>query len=36
MRIEILDGTKTSFQATGKHEEGDKVLKVNAKGKIEF
>jgi hypothetical protein len=34
MKIEIVDGTKTGFQATGKHAEGDKVLKVNAHGKI--
>jgi hypothetical protein len=35
MKIEIVDGTKTGFQATGKHAEGDKVLKVNAHGRIE-
>ena len=35
MKIEILDGTKTGFQATGIHAEGDKLLKVNAHGKIE-
>jgi hypothetical protein len=35
MKIEIVDGAKNSFQATGKHAEGDKVLKVNAHGKIE-
>lgn len=35
MKIEIVDGTKTGFQATGKHAEGDKVLKVNAQGNIE-
>ncbi len=35
MKIEIVDGTKTGFQATGKHAEGDQVLKVNAHGKIE-
>jgi hypothetical protein len=35
MKIEIVNGTKTGFQATGKHAEGDKVLKVNAHGKIE-
>ncbi len=34
MTIEIVDGTKTGFKATGKHIEGDKVLKVNAEGKI--
>ena len=35
MKIEIVDGTKTGFHATGKHAEGDKVLKVNAQGIIE-
>lgn len=35
MKIEIVDGSKTGFQATGKHAEGDKVLKINAHGKIE-
>jgi hypothetical protein len=35
MKIEIIDGTKTGFQATGKHAEGEAVLKVNAHGKIE-
>ena len=35
MKIEIVNGTKTGFQATGKHAEGDKILKVNAHGKIE-
>ena len=35
MKIEIVNGAKASFQATGKHAEGDKVLKVNASGKIE-
>jgi len=35
MKIEIVDGTKTGFQATGKHAEGDKILKVNAHGRIE-
>ena len=34
MKIEIVDGTKTGFQATGKHAEGDKVLKINAEGRI--
>ncbi len=34
MKIEIVDGTKTGFQATGEHAEGDKELKVNAEGKI--
>jgi Tfp pilus assembly protein PilE len=34
MKIEIVNGTKTGFQATGKHAEGDKILKVNAHGKI--
>jgi hypothetical protein len=35
MDIQIIDGSKGRFQATGKHAEGDKVLKVNAHGKIE-
>jgi hypothetical protein len=35
MKIKIINGTKTGFQATGKHAEGDKVLKVNAHGRIE-
>ena len=35
MKIEIVDGAKTTFQATGKHAEGDKILKINAHGKIE-
>lgn len=35
MKIEIMDGTKTGFQATGQHAEGDAVLKINAEGKIE-
>ncbi len=35
MKIEIVNGTKTGFQATGKHAEGDKILKVNAHGRIE-
>ena len=34
MKIEITDGTKTGFQATGKHAEGGKVIKINAEGKI--
>jgi hypothetical protein len=34
MKIEIVDGTKTGFKATGIHAEGDTVLKVNAEGKI--
>jgi len=34
MKIEIIDGSKTGFQATGKHAEGEKVLKINAEGKI--
>jgi len=34
MEIKIIDGTKTGFQATGKHVEGDKVLKINAEGNI--
>ncbi len=35
MDIQIIDGSKGHFQATGKHAEGDKVFKVNAQGKIE-
>ncbi len=35
MDIQIIDGSRGRFQATGKHAEGDKVLKVNAQGKIE-
>ena len=35
MKIEIIDGTKTGFRATGIHSEGDTLLKVNAEGKIE-
>ncbi len=35
MDIQIIDGSKGRFQATGKHAEGDKVFKVNAQGKIE-
>ncbi len=35
MKIEIVDGTKTGFKATGIHAEGDALLKVNAQGKIE-
>jgi len=34
MKIEIIDGSKTGFQATGKHAESEKVLKINAEGKI--
>jgi hypothetical protein len=34
MKIEILNGEKTLFQATGIHAEGDKVLKINAHGKF--
>lgn len=34
MKIEIVDGEKTSFQATGKHAQGDKVFKVDAHGKV--
>ena len=34
MKIEIVDGEKTSFKATGKHAESDKVIKINAEGKI--
>lgn len=35
MKIEIVDGTKTGFKATGQHAEGDAILKINAEGKIE-
>jgi hypothetical protein len=35
IKIEIVDGTKAGFQATGQHAEGDKVVKINAEGKIE-
>ena len=35
MDIQIVDGSKGRFRATGKHAEGDKVLKINAQGKIE-
>jgi hypothetical protein len=34
MKIEIIDGSKTGFQATGKHAEGEKIFKINAEGKI--
>lgn len=34
MKIKILNGEKTLFQATGEHAEGDKVLKINAEGKF--
>lgn len=34
MKIEILDGTKTGFQATGQHAEGDTLFKVNAEGNV--
>jgi len=34
MQIEIIDGSKTGFQATGKHAEGEKIFKINAEGKI--
>ena len=34
MTIEIVDGTKTGFQATGQHAEGDKLIRINAQGKI--
>lgn len=34
MKIEIVDGEKTSFQATGKHAEGDTMLKIDAHGKV--
>ncbi|NIX54981.1 MAG: hypothetical protein GWN14_03370 [candidate division Zixibacteria bacterium] len=35
MQITIVDGTKVNFQATGKHSQGDKTIKINASGKIE-
>ncbi len=34
MKVEIVDGTKTGFQATGKHAEGDKIFKIDAQGKF--
>ncbi len=34
MTIEIVDGTKTGFQATGQHAEGDKLIRINAEGKF--
>jgi hypothetical protein len=34
MTIEIIDGGKISFQATGKHAEGATVFKVDAHGKV--
>ena len=34
MTIEIVDGTKTGFQATGQHAEGDKLIRINAQGKF--
>jgi len=34
MKIEIVDGTKTGFKATGIHAEGDTMFKVNAEGKV--
>ena len=36
MTIEIVDGTKAAFQATGKHAEGGKIVKVDAQGKIVY
>jgi hypothetical protein len=35
MKVEIVNGTKGGFQATGRHDEGDKLIKVNASGNIE-
>lgn len=34
MTFEIIDGTKTGFQATGQHVEGDKLIRINAEGKF--
>ena len=34
MEIKIIDGSKTGFQATGKHAQGEKLLKIDAHGKI--
>ena len=34
MDIKIVNGTKSRFQATGKHAEGDKDLNINAEGKV--
>jgi len=34
MTFEIVNGTKTDFQATGKHAEGDQLIRINAEGKI--
>ena len=34
MKLKIVDGTKTGFNATGIHSEGDTLFKVNAEGKI--
>ena len=32
LEIKIIDGTKTGFQATGKHAQGEKLLKIDAHG----
>lgn len=34
LEIKILDGSKTGFQATGKHAQGEKLLKIDAHGNI--
>ena len=34
MEIKIIDCSKTGFQATGKHAQGEKLLKIDAHGKI--
>ena len=35
MNIQIVNGSKGGFQATGKHAEGDKSFKINAQGKVQ-
>lgn len=32
LEIKIIDGSKTGFQATGKHAQGEKLLKIDAHG----
>ena len=34
LEIKIIDGSKTGFKATGKHAQGEKLLKIDAHGKI--
>ena len=34
MKVEIVDGTKTGFKATGIHAEGNTLFKVDAQGKV--